>query len=38
MVRKITSLGGYIHEYQKSIENPKAFWEQQAEDFFWRKK
>ncbi|NOQ27726.1 MAG: acetate--CoA ligase [Bacteroidales bacterium] len=38
MVRKITSLGGYIHEYQKSVENPKAFWEQQAEDFYWRKK
>lgn len=38
MVRKITSLGGYIHEYQKSVENPKTFWEQQAEDFYWRKK
>ncbi len=38
MERKITSLGGYIHEYQKSVENPEAFWEQQAEDFYWRKK
>ncbi|MCK5029716.1 MAG: AMP-binding protein, partial [Bacteroidales bacterium] len=38
MVQKITSLGGYIHEYQKSVENPKTFWEHQAEDFYWRKK
>lgn len=38
MIRKITSLGGYIHEYQKSVENPNAFWAQQAEGFYWRKK
>lgn len=38
MINKIHSLGGYIHEYQKSIANPEAFWTQQAECFFWRKR
>ncbi|WP_299583113.1 acetate--CoA ligase [uncultured Sunxiuqinia sp.] len=38
MINKIHSLGGYIHEYQKSIANPQAFWAQQGESFFWRKR
>ena len=38
MVSKIHSLGGYIHEYQKSVATPQAFWGQQAESFFWRKR
>ena len=38
MINKIHSLGGYIHEYQKSIANPEAFWAVQAECFFWRKR
>ncbi|HKJ43398.1 MAG TPA: AMP-binding protein, partial [Sunxiuqinia sp.] len=38
MINKIHSLGGYIHEYQKSIANPTAFWAQQAENFYWRKR
>ncbi|WP_159518306.1 acetate--CoA ligase [Sunxiuqinia indica] len=38
MINKIHSLGGYIHEYQKSIANPRAFWGQQAECFYWRKR
>ncbi len=38
MVTKIHSLGGYIHEYQKSIANPEAFWGQQGECLFWRKR
>ena len=38
MARKIHTLGGYIHEYQKSIQNPEAFWAQIAETFFWRKR
>lgn len=38
MINKIHSLGGYIHEYQKSIANPSAFWAQQAECFYWRKR
>ncbi|MGQ8336561.1 acetate--CoA ligase [Sunxiuqinia sp. A32] len=38
MINKIHSLGGYIHEYQKSIANPQAFWGQQAECFYWHKR
>ncbi len=38
MINKIHSLGGYIHEYQKSVANPEAFWAQQAESFYWRKR
>lgn len=37
MVPKIHSLGGYIHEYQKSIANPESFWGEAAESFHWRK-
>ena len=35
MVPKIHSLGGYIHEYQKSITNPESFWAEVAEEFHW---
>lgn len=35
---KIKTLSGYFHEYQKSIVDPEQFWQQQAEDFFWRKR
>ncbi|WP_423126353.1 acetate--CoA ligase [Gaoshiqia sp. Z1-71] len=38
MINKIHSLGGYFHEYQKSLANPEAFWAQQAECLFWRKR
>ncbi|MFC0875978.1 acetate--CoA ligase [Saccharicrinis sp. FJH2] len=38
MINKIHSLGGYIHEYQKSIANPGEFWAVQAESFYWRKR
>ncbi len=38
MVPKITTLSGYIHEYQKSVANPTGFWANIAETFFWRKK
>lgn len=38
MINKIHSLGGYIHEYQKSIANPEEFWSAQAESFYWRKR
>ena len=38
MVPKIHSLGGYIHEYQKSIANPEAFWAEVAEGFYWHKR
>ncbi len=38
MASRISSLGGYIHEYQKSIADPESFWAAIAEDFHWRKK
>jgi acetyl-CoA synthetase len=38
MVPKISTLSGYIFEYQKSITNPTGFWENIGETFFWRKK
>lgn len=38
MSNKIQTLGGYIHEYQKSVTEPEAFWGRIAESFFWRKK
>jgi len=38
MARKIHTLSGYIHEYQRSILDPDAFWAQIAETFHWQKK
>ena len=38
MVPKISTLSGYLHEYQKSVANPTGFWANVAETFFWRKK
>lgn len=38
MINKINTLGGYIHEYQKSVAHPEEFWGQIAETFYWRKK
>lgn len=38
MVPKIHSLGGYIHEYQKSLVSPEAFWAEVAENFYWRQR
>lgn len=38
MARKIHTLAGYIHEYQRSILDPEAFWTQVAETFYWQKK
>ena len=38
MVPKISTLSGYLHEYQKSLANPTGFWANIAETFFWRKK
>jgi acetyl-CoA synthetase len=37
MIQKINTLSGYIHEYQKSIIHPEAFWSRIAENFYWRK-
>jgi acetyl-CoA synthetase len=38
MLPKISSLSGYLHEYQKSIANPTEFWANVADSFYWRKK
>ena len=38
MLPKINTLSGYLYEYQKSVANPEAFWENIAESFYWRKK
>ena len=38
MFDKIQTLSGYIHEYQKSIQEPEAYWSRIAETFYWRKK
>jgi acetyl-CoA synthetase len=36
-MNNIHSLGGYLHEYQKSVFNPEDFWKGIADSFFWRK-
>lgn len=38
MATKIKTLSGYFHEYQKSITDPRTYWDQQAESFYWRKR
>jgi len=38
MTYQISSLEDYKNTYKKSVENPEAFWEEQAESFQWRKK
>ena len=35
---KIHTLGGYIHEYQKSLQNPEPFWAQIADSVHWKKR
>ena len=37
MIPKISTLSGYLHEYQKSVANPIGFWSNIAETFYWRK-
>ena len=37
MSHKIQTLSGYIHEYQKSVLQPEAFWSRIAESFHWQK-
>jgi acetyl-CoA synthetase len=38
MVPKITTLSGYLHEYQKSVSNPVGFWNNVADTFYWHKR
>lgn len=35
---QITSLEQYKQAYQKSVEDPEAFWDEVANSFYWRKK
>jgi acetyl-CoA synthetase len=37
-MQRITSIEQYQSEYKQSIENPEAFWAEQAEQFTWHKK
>ncbi len=37
MVPKISTLSGYLYEYQKSVANPAGFWSHIAETFYWHK-
>lgn len=37
-MNKIQTLGGYFHEYQKSVTQPEEFWDRIAETFHWDKK
>lgn len=34
---QITSLDQYKHDYHKSINDPEAFWDKIAQNFYWRK-
>ena len=38
MSDRIHSLSGYIHEYQRSVNNPEKFWSRIADSFHWRKR
>lgn len=38
MSDRIHSLSGYIYEYQKSVQDPEAFWARIADSFHWKKK
>lgn len=35
---KVSTLSGYLYEYQKSVAQPEDFWNHIAEYFYWRKK
>lgn len=35
---RITTFEQYLEDYRRSIENPKDFWAEIAENFTWRKK
>lgn len=38
MPYQISSFKEYQSEYKKSIENPEMFWNEKAENFYWKKK
>ena len=38
MSDRIHSLGGYFHEYQKSVQDPETFWARIADSFHWHQR
>lgn len=38
MSDRIHTLGGYFHEYQKSVTQPEEFWARIADSFHWKKR
>ncbi len=38
MSNQIQTLSGYIHEYQKSVQDPENFWARIANSFYWHKR
>ncbi len=38
MSNSINNFSDYFQEYQKSVDNPEAFWDDKAEQFVWKKK
>lgn len=38
MTTKINTFDEYQAAYQRSVENPEAFWEEQADTFYWQKR
>jgi acetyl-CoA synthetase len=38
MSNKIQTLGGYIHEYQRSVQDPQHFWSRVADSFYWHQR
>ncbi|GAA5034864.1 acetyl-coenzyme A synthetase [Marivirga lumbricoides] len=38
MSDKIHTLSGYIHEYQRSVQDPEGFWARIADSFHWQKR
>jgi acetyl-CoA synthetase len=38
MSDRIHSLSGYIHEYQRSVNQPEQFWSRIADSFHWQKR
>lgn len=38
MSDKIHTLSGYIHEYQRSVQDPEGFWARIADSFHWQRR
>lgn len=38
MSDRIQTLGGYIYEYQRSVQDPQHFWSRIADSFFWHER